>query len=92
MHSTRLQGNDWYECRKKHKLTLLCLSTSKAGNYRADVMDENGWHYHHWLHPIEAKKLKNSGYLDNHLVVDSNELKSKGFMKRIWAGEAIVNI
>lgn len=73
----RLQGRDWYNYRKQHHLTLLCISTSKAGNYRADCVDETGKRCYHWLHPIEQQKLKESDYFKTHRLVDSNELYIK---------------
>ena len=76
--SKRLQGRDWYTYRKEHKLLLVGIYKSSNGNYRADVVDENERHFHHWLHPIEAKKLEDSGYLDKHPAEDSNNL----FVKR----------
>ena len=76
--SKRLQGADWYNYRKTHHLILKQIYRSAGGNYRADVVDENGRHFHHWLHPIEAKKLEDSGYLTEHPAEDSNNL----FVKR----------
>ncbi len=76
--SRRLQGSDWYQYRKLHKLELLNIYKSSNGNYRADMKDEKGRRVHHWLHPIEAKKLEDSGYLTEHPAEDSNNL----FVKR----------
>ena len=90
MKSNRKQGWEWVQLRKEHKLTLLCLSISAAGNYRADVMDEEGRHYHHWLHSDEAMKLEVSGYLDSHKPIAYGDLHRNGNMKKILRGEAIV--
>ena len=90
MKSNRKQGIDWKHLRKEHKLTLLCLSISKAGNYRADVMDEDGRHYHHWLSPDEVRKLNASGFLKEHKPLASEDLYHDGNMERIFKGEVIV--
>lgn len=68
----RLQGEIWYNYRKNHKLSLICISKSKNGNYRADVLDEYYRHFYHWLHPIEAAKLEKSNYFDTHVCWDSD--------------------
>ena len=74
MKSTRLQGDSWYKYRRRHKLKLLCVSKSKAGNYRADCIDENGTLVYHWLHPLEKRKLDRSDYLETHVILDSNKV------------------
>ena len=68
----RLQGESWYNYRKNHKLSLICISKSKNGNYRADILDECYRHFYHWLHPIEAAKLESSNYFDTHVCLDSD--------------------
>ena len=90
MRSNRKQGWEWAQLRKEHKLTLLCLSISAAGNYRADVMDEEGRHYHHWLHPKEVQKLEASNYLETHTPLAYSDLHRNGNMGRIFKGEVIV--
>ena len=81
MSSRRLQGKEWYDYRKNHKLTLLCISESTNGNYRADVLDECGNHFWHWLHPVEVKNLESSSWLNNHVIYDTNELYKSNLLK-----------
>lgn len=72
--SSRLQGHDWYDYRCKHSLKLVCLSKSKDGRYRVDVLDENNKHFYHWLHPIEAKNLEKSNWCETHTIYELAEL------------------
>lgn len=73
-HSQRLQDKTWYRYRREHHLTLKNIYKSSHGNYRADMVDEHGKKFHHWLNPMEAQKLENSGYLKDHPAEDSNKL------------------
>ena len=70
----RLQNKSWYDYRRNHHLTLICISKSESGNYRADVLDENGNHFYHWLHPIERRRLEASNWIKENKVYDSKEL------------------
>ena len=87
----RLQEKEWYDYRRKHHLTLLCVSSSKAGNYRADCIDENGTLVYHWLSSREKDKLDNSNYFKTHKLIDSNKvLHSDGSLfQRMRKGEVI---
>ena len=86
----RLQGEKWYNFRREHKLKLLCISISSNGNYRADVKDEKGRHWYHWLHPIEVENLKKSGWLENHITLDSNSLYNNTEIKnKLKRGEPL---
>ena len=79
----RLQGRDWYWYRKSHKLTLVCIIRSDAGNYRADVIDEHRQHNHHWLNQTEAKALERSGYFDSHKCYDESAFRDGSLTKLI---------
>lgn len=75
--SKRLQGSEWGQYRREHKLSLIDVYISSNGNYRADMKDENGKRVHHWLHPIEAERLEQSGYLKEHPAKDSDSVFKK---------------
>ena len=74
MKIKRVQGDAWRQLRKKHKLTLLCVSASKSNNWRADLIDENGRRYSHWLGDSERDKIMQSTYFQTHKIVDSNDV------------------
>lgn len=79
----RLQGKDFARFRANHRLTLLCISKSASGNYRADMLDENGKHHCHWLNDSEKAGLISSGYLDSHECYGKDFISSGELTKRI---------
>lgn len=85
----RLQGESWYRYRKEHKLTLLCISISSNGNYRVDVYDELNHHNYHWLHPIEVKNLKSSGWLEKYKVLNSELLYDLDIQDKLKQGKQL---
>ena len=54
----RLQGIEWQEYRKNHKLELRNIQVSNSGHYRAVLKDENNNYVYHWLNNEEASKLE----------------------------------
>ena len=70
----RVQGDAWRQLRREKKLRLLCISASKSNNWLADLVDENGRHYRHWLGDSEREKLLSSDYFLTHKIIDSNEV------------------
>jgi hypothetical protein len=74
MKVRRVQGSEFKQLRKEHRLKLLCISASKNNNWRADMIDENGRHYSHWLDDTERDRLMQSTYFDTHKIVDSDDL------------------
>lgn len=54
----RLQGIEWQEYRKNHKLELRNIQVSNSGHYRAVLKDENNNYIYHWLNNEEASKLE----------------------------------
>ena len=74
MKVRRVQGKEFKQLRKEHRLKLLCISTSKNNNWRADMIDETGRHYSHWLDDAEKDRLMQSKYFDTHKIVDSTDL------------------
>ena len=75
--SRRLQGADFCQYRREHKLTLVDIRVSKSGNYRANMKDERGRKVHHWLNSMEAERLEQSGYLKEHPAKDSDSVFKK---------------
>lgn len=76
---TRLQGADWLRMRKERHFKLVCISMSRNGNYRADVLDEYSNHYYHWLNDQEVSKLKSSEYFKNNKIYSSEEFCENDF-------------
>jgi hypothetical protein len=54
----RLQGAEWQQYRKTHKLELRNIQVSNSGNYRAVLKDEDNNYVYHWLNNEEASKLE----------------------------------
>ena len=54
----RLQGVEWQEYRKNHKLELRNIQVSNSGHYRAVLKDENNNYVYHWLNNEETSKLE----------------------------------
>lgn len=54
----RLQGTEWQQYRKTHKLELRNIQVSNSGHYRAVLKDENNNYVYHWLNNEEASKLE----------------------------------
>lgn len=88
---SRLQGPEWHLFKNNHKLTILCISKSDAGNYRVDVKNEYGKHFYHWLNSQEAAKLENSGWLENHKVYSTTELyeDNNKLIKKVYSGDIV---
>lgn len=70
----RLQGFEWTDYKRTHHLKLACISITKAGNYRADVMDEHGNWFNHYLGDSEVSKLMASKYLETHTLYNLEDL------------------
>ena len=74
MKVKRVQGTEFKQLRKEHRLKLLCISASKNNNWRADMIDENGRHYSHWLNEAEKDRLMHSNYFDTHKIVNGADV------------------
>ena len=73
----RLQGTEWQEYRKNHKLELRNIQVSDSGNYRAVLKDENNNYVYHWLNNEEAAKLEMNiavGKYDGSLIKPTKKL------------------
>lgn len=87
----RYQGALWCFKRREGRLRLLCISISKAGHYRADMLDINNQHVYHWLNPAEAAKLKSSGWLESNVLYETDDLIKSGKLKKlIEAGKGAI--
>ena len=73
----RLQGVEWQQYRKTHKLELRNIQVSNSGNYRAVLKDENNNYVYHWLNNEEAAKLEMNiavGKYDGNLIKSTKKL------------------
>ena len=73
----RLQGAEWQQYRKTHKLELRNIQVSNSGNYRAVLKDEDNNYVYHWLNNEEAAKLEMNiavGNYDGNLIRPAKKL------------------
>ena len=73
----RLQGVEWQQYRKTHKLELRNIQVSNSGNYRAVLKDEDNNYVYHWLNNEEAAKLEMNiavGNYDGNLIRPAKKL------------------
>lgn len=73
----RLQGVEWQQYRKTHKLELRNIQVSNSGNYRAVLKDEDNNYIYHWLNNEEAAKLEMNiavGKYDGNLIKPTKKL------------------
>lgn len=73
----RLQGAEWQQYRKTHKLELRNIQVSNSGNYRAVLKDEDNNYVYHWLNNEEAVKLEMNiavGNYDGNLIKPTKKL------------------
>lgn len=73
----RLQGAEWQQYRKTHKLELRNIQVSNSGNYRAVLKDEDNNYVYHWLNNEEAAKLEMNiavGNYDGNLIKPTKKL------------------
>ena len=73
----RLQGAEWQQYRKTHKLELRNIQVSNSGNYRAVLKDEDNNYVYHWLNNEEASALEMNiavGKYDSNLIRPAKKL------------------
>ena len=73
----RLQGAEWRQYRKIHRLELRNIQVSTNGHYRAVMKDENNNYVYHWLNSDEATTLEMNiatGKYDGNLIRPAKKL------------------